>query len=121
MLEYDEFRAMNTTILVAAEGNRRDLEHGFKQVRKLIEESEQRFSRFREMSELTALNHSAGRWFEASAEMFSLLEAAKEAYRLTTGLFDPTILNALKVSGYDRSMDEIRLLDSVPENPNSTR
>jgi len=54
MLEYDEFRAMNTTILVAAEGRWNDLERGFTQVRNLIEESEQRFSRFRETSELTA-------------------------------------------------------------------
>ena len=117
MLEYDEFRAMNTTILVAAEGRWHDLEQGFTQVRKLIAESEQRFSRFRETSELTALNHSAGRWFEASPEMFSLLEDAKEVYQSTKGLFDPTILNALMVSGYDRSMDEIRQFDLVPENP----
>jgi thiamine biosynthesis lipoprotein len=119
MLEYDEFRAMNTTILVAAEGRRQELEPVFSKLRHLVEEHEERFSRFRQTSELTALNHAAGHWFECSAEMYSLLEEAKKAYQATQGLFDPTILNALRFSGYDRSMDEIRKLKSLdfPENP----
>jgi len=114
MLEYDEFTAMNTTILVAAEGDRESLEPGFAQVREIVTESEQRFSRFRETSELSALNRSAGQWFKASEDMFSLLEEAMEVYHLTKGLFDPTILKSLKAVGYDRSMDEIRQLDSMP-------
>ncbi len=114
MMEYDEFHAMTTTILVAAEGGRSDLEPGFTQVRRFVAESEQRFSRFRETSELTALNRSAGRWFEASEALFFLVQEAGEAFRLTGGLFDPTILGALKIAGYDRSMDEIRQSTSLP-------
>lgn len=114
MLEYDEFRAMNTTVQVAAEGERALLEPGFSLVRAFVAEAEERFSRFRETSELTALNRAAGKWFSVSAPMFSLLEEAVEVHERTSGLFDPTILGALKSVGYDRSMDEIRLLDSVP-------
>jgi len=113
-MEYDEFRSMNTTILVAAEGKRRDLYPGFARVRRWVASSEQRFSRFLETSELSALNRSAGNWFTASKDLFSLLEEAALVHRDTQGLFDPSILNALKYSGYNRSMDEIRKMTSVP-------
>ncbi len=114
MIEYDEFRAMNTTIQIAAEGEREALEPGFALVRRFVEEAEQRFSRFRDTSELSALNRAAGQWFPASDAMFSLLEEAMEAHQRTSGLFDPTVLSALKSVGYDRSMDDIRSLDSMP-------
>ena len=59
-MEYDEFEAMNTDIQIAAEGNPEDLWEGFKQVKRFITESEARFSRFREDSELCRLNRSTG-------------------------------------------------------------
>lgn len=114
MIEYDEFRAMNTTIQIAAEGEREALEPGFALVRRFVEEAEQRFSRFRDTSEISALNRAAGKWFSVSEAMFSLLEEAMEVHQRTSGLFDPTILSALKSVGYDRSMDEIRSFDSMP-------
>ncbi len=117
MMEYDEFRAMNTDILVAAEGNRKDLLPGFRQVREAIDRYEQRFSRFRPSSELSLFNQAAGDWVAVSSDMLELLQEAKEAYTLTNGLFDPSVLTALVAAGYDRSMDEIRLLDSVPGKP----
>lgn len=113
-MQYDEFRAMNTLIQVAAEGSRQDLEPGFQRVREFIAASEQRFSRFRPESELCRLNRSAGRWFDASQDLFDLLRKALELYRQTEGLFDPSILNALQQAGYDRSMDIIRLTGSKP-------
>ncbi|MEJ2757808.1 MAG: FAD:protein FMN transferase [Anaerolineales bacterium] len=115
MMEYDEFRAMNTTILVAAEGERKALMPGFILVRQWIEEAEARFSRFRQSSELSALNRSAGRWFDLSDDMYTLLMEAQAAYQMTGGLFDPTILPALAYAGYDRSMDEIRVYGAAPE------
>ena len=114
MMEYDEFRAMNTSILVAAEGTWQDLDPGFDRVRRLVAESEQRFSRFLETSELSALNRSAGNWFDASEDLFSMLQEAASVHEDTQGLFDPAILNALKYSGYNRSMDEIRQMTSIP-------
>lgn len=114
-MEYDEFSAMNTTIQVAAEGDRRDLEAGFARVRDYVAQSEQRFSRFRSNSELSELNRSAGRWFQASQDMVDLLQEAIEMYEMTDRFFNPSILGALKMIGYDRSMDEIRKVSRLPE------
>lgn len=107
---YDEFRAMNSDIVLAASGSdSAAIEKGFAQARQFIQQSEQRFTRFTETSELAQLNRSAGDQFTASAEMFLVLQ---QAYRLaveTEGLFNPAILPALKHAGYDRSIDEIQM------------
>jgi len=107
-MEYDEYPAMNTTIQVAAEGRRDELALGFQQVRRFITECEARFSRFREDSELCRLNRSAGTWFQASVELYDLMQEALQLHQLTGGLFDPSILKALQQAGYDRSMDAIQ-------------
>jgi len=107
-MEYDQFSAMNTLVQVAAQGERQDLAQGFERVRQFVEQSEERFSRFRETSELTRLNRSTGGWFYASPEMFDLVKAALKMHNLTGGLFDPSVLSALRQAGYDRSMDEIQ-------------
>lgn len=120
-MEFDEYQAMNTTIQVAAEGSRDELLPGFELVRRFTAECEERFSRFRDNSELCQLNRSAGTWFHSSTEMMDLVGEALDLYHLTGGLFDPSILNALQRSGYDRSMDEIKeighLLEAVAALP----
>ena len=108
MQSYD-FRAMNTGILLAGEGEREAVETGFSVAQKFIEDSEKRFTRFSNQSELAQLNRSAGGWFDASKDMFEVVSLALQLYRQTAGLFDPSILEALEQAGYDRSMDEIRL------------
>jgi FAD:protein FMN transferase len=108
-MHYDEFRAMNSDVILAACGeDLAAIENGFLSARQLINQSEQRFTRFSETSELAQINHTAGIWFTLSDEMFQVIQ---EAYRLaieTDGLFNPAILPALKNAGYDCSMDEIR-------------
>jgi thiamine biosynthesis lipoprotein len=113
-MEFDEFTAMNTLIQSAAEGEPNRLQAGFEGVRQFFAESEARFSRFRQDSELSQLNRAAGRWFCASPEMFAVVQEALELHRLTDGLFDPSILMALQRAGYDRSMDEIKKLSALP-------
>ena len=113
-MEYYEFPAMNTTVMLAADCHPEGLETGFRAVRQFVEGCEQRFSRFRDDSELSALNLSAGGWFRSSSEMFNLIEETFVLHRLTGGLFDPSILDALIQSGYDRSMDEIRRAGPQP-------
>lgn len=106
---YDEFRAMNSNIVLAASGE--DLaviNSGFSSARKFINQSEERFTRFSEESELAQLNRSAGDWFQASAEMFEVLQEAQRLAIETDGLFNPAILPELKQAGYDRSLDEIK-------------
>jgi FAD:protein FMN transferase len=107
-MEFQEFRAMNTSIVLAAEGRHDRLERGFQEARAVIEEGERRFTRFSPDSELTQLNRSAGSWFHASPDLFNLMSSAQSYYLETGGLFDPSILPALKAAGYTRSMDVIR-------------
>lgn len=102
-----EFRAMNTSVFMAAEGD--DWASvGMQAARQLVDEYVQRFSRFLPDSELSRLNESAGEWFPVSEDLMELLTRSMEYYNETGGLFDPSILPDLKRAGYDKSIDEIR-------------
>lgn len=107
-MEYFEFRAMNSQIVFAAEGNPNDLQQAFQEARAAMEAEERRFTRFCETSELSALNRASGEWVSVSRPMYQVVELALMFAGETGGLFDPSILDALKAAGYDRSMDEIK-------------
>ncbi len=107
-MEYQQFRAMNSEIVLAAEGPADSLTLGFKLARDFIAAGEERFTRFTDTSELSCLNRSAGAWFQASPELFDVVQQACEFARETHGLFDPTMLDALEAAGYDKSMDDVR-------------
>ena len=107
MIHTMEFRAMNTDILLAAEGER--VMEGMRAASAFIDDCEQRFSRFLPASEVTSLNRSAGNWQEVSDDLLEILQLSLKYHFETKGLFDPSILTALKRTGYDRSMDEIRV------------
>ncbi len=106
MIRSIEFRAMNTTVMLAAEGELA-LE-GMQATKLFIDECEQRFSRFLPASEVSDLNRSAGEWLSISADLMEMLQLSVKYHKQTNGIFDPTILADLKRVGYDRSMDEIR-------------
>ena len=107
-MDYQQFRAMNSDIVLAAEGSADALTLGFKQARDFIAAAEDRFTRFTDTSELSRLNRSAGAWFQASPALFDVVRQACDLAAETDGLFDPTILAALEAAGYDKSMDELR-------------
>jgi FAD:protein FMN transferase len=107
-METFSLRAMNTDILLAAEGQADGLMAGFEQTCQFIQASERRFTRFSEDSELSALNRSGGVRFRASADLFSVVALTQRFFDVTRGLFDPSILPELKRIGYDRSMDLLR-------------
>ena len=116
-MDYQQFRAMNSDIVLAAEGSADALTLGFKLARDFIAASEARFTRFTDTSELARLNRSSGAWFQASPELFDVVRLAREFAAETEGLFDPTMLAALEAAGYDKSMDDIHvhaLSDSPP-------
>jgi FAD:protein FMN transferase len=115
MIRSIEFRAMNTTVLLAAEGERAI--DGMQAAKTFIDECEQRFSRFLPGSELTDLNRSAGEWVKVSDDLMEMLELAQKYYDETQGIFDPTILADLKRAGYDRSMDIIQANGASDEVP----
>jgi thiamine biosynthesis lipoprotein len=113
------FRAMNTSVLLAAEGGGW-AQIGLQAARMYIHASERRFSRFLPNSELSHLNRSAGEWLTVSADMLELLKLSFTFYEQTGRLFDPSILPDLKRMGYDRTMDEVRTRGDVFP-PASTR
>jgi thiamine biosynthesis lipoprotein len=112
-MEIFRFRAMNTDIMLAAQGNPEQVQEGFQRAQQYIEASERRFTRFSEDSELSHLNRSAGTWFHASADMTFVVSLAKQYVEQTGGLFNPSILPDLERAGYDRSMDLIRAHDAL--------
>jgi thiamine biosynthesis lipoprotein len=73
----------------------------------LVRELEQRWSRFLDTSELSALNRHSGSLVVVSPETFGLIEKAIAAWRGTGGRFDPTIGVALAAHGYDRTFTEV--------------
>lgn len=115
-MQYCEFRAMNSSIVLAAEGTAAKLDAGFGMTRAWIEEQAARFTRFRETSELVQLNRSAGEWVRVSQEMYALLSDAQDLYHETGQLFDPTILDALEQAGYDRTIELVREQGAVARN-----
>ena len=74
----------------------------------VIGELDRTCSRFRDDSELTALNAASGTWSDVSPMLRDAIAAALRAARLTDGDVDPTIGRALIALGYDRDFDEIR-------------
>jgi FAD:protein FMN transferase len=79
---------------------------------------EARFSRFRTDSELSQLNRASGSKVHVSQDLCELVELAMAAAQSSGGLFDPAMIGALEVAGYDRSIERIRQEDSrVPTPP----
>jgi thiamine biosynthesis lipoprotein len=64
-------------------------------------------SRFREDSEISALNAAAGREHEVSPLLAQAIAVALHAARTSAGAVDPTVGHAVKVSGYDRDFAAI--------------
>lgn len=73
-----------------------------------VDDLERRWSRFLDTSEVSALNRRAGEFVTVSAPTLDLVRKALDAWRATGGLFDPTILGALRRAGYDRTFERVR-------------
>jgi thiamine biosynthesis lipoprotein len=99
------FAAMGTTVTITAEGRRfEEIADG---LRRLFEDREARFSRFRPDSELSLVNARAGTWTRVSPDFLALLLLALEGAAESGGLFDPTVLPALTAAGYDRDFKHL--------------
>ena len=77
------------------------------EARRRLFDLEQRWSRFIPDSEVDRLNDHAGQPVAVSAETVLLVERAVEAWRITGGAFDPTVLGDVIRAGYDRTFDEL--------------
>jgi FAD:protein FMN transferase len=98
------FRAMGSDAHIIVAGGGPDLlDHAVERVGDL----EQRWSRFLDDSEISELNREAGSFVSVSSETVTLIRRAIEAWRLSGGAFDPTVLGALLRAGYDRPFDQL--------------
>ncbi len=105
-----QFRAMNTDILLAVEGQEGS-EKLLQQAQSQIEDFERRFSRFLPDSELSTLNAHTGQWMHVSDDLLDMLVLARAYYEETGGLFDPAVLPDLKRVGYDASLEIVQQRD----------
>jgi thiamine biosynthesis lipoprotein len=102
------FRAMNTDVAawlwtdsILAPDRLREVETFFGQV-------EAELSRFRPSSGLSRLNAEAGNGPRPVSPLLqTVLAAALREAQASGGIFDPTMLNALRQAGYDRSFELI--------------
>jgi thiamine biosynthesis lipoprotein len=103
------FRAMGTQIEVLADDDTDPIvfEAAAASVARIFEREESRFSRFREDSELSRVNRSAGSWVEVSDPFADVVAMAIRGAERTGGLFDPTVLQALEAAGYDRDFASV--------------
>jgi FAD:protein FMN transferase len=76
-------------------------------VERTIEEFDLACSRFRDDSELSAVNAAAGAEVQVGPLLLDAVGAALRAARLTDGDVDPTVGQALIALGYDRDFDAL--------------
>ena len=105
------FTAMNTRVELrlyapddAAEPDCDAAVHG---VQRMFRHAEASMSRFDRHSELSRLNRSAGHSQRLSPALYDVVETALWVAGITAGLFDPTRLDDLAASGYDRSFEQL--------------
>lgn len=96
------FRAMGSDCHVVAVGGPA---HLLDEAKARIDRLERRWSRFLPDSEISQLNRSAGQPLTVSPETVELVDRAIEAWHLSGGAFDPTVLGDVIRAGYDRSFD----------------
>ena len=101
------FRAMGTNIRLWIEADPATAGQALADAEALFREVERALSRFASTSELCRLNEQTGQWVKVSKTLWAVLSVAIEFAEETDGLFDPTILNALKAAGYNRSFTAI--------------
>jgi len=73
--------------------------------RRRLEELERRWSRFLPGSDVSRLNTSPEALMLVSSDTVALVTAMKEAWRVTSGRYDPTMLAAIVAAGYAASID----------------
>jgi thiamine biosynthesis lipoprotein len=111
-LSEHRFRAMNTEVAAWLWS---DIGHAavwLREVEAFFGEVEAELSRFRPDSGLSRLNAAVGRGPQPISELLeTVLSLALKAAEESNGLFDPTVLHALRQAGYDRSFE---LLAGLP-------
>ncbi len=106
-MERLEFRAMGCQMLAVVDSDEPNALDAIKQVPLWFEVWEQALSRFRQNSELNALNRAAGQTFQASRTLFEVVQQALVAAKTSGGIVTPAILDAMEAAGYDKSFEQL--------------
>lgn len=100
------FAALGTTAVVVVD-HPSGLPAAVTAVRQELDDIDRTCSRFRSDSDLSRLNDADGAWTEVDDLLVRAVDAALRAARLTEGLVDPTIGEAMQRIGYDRDFAEV--------------
>lgn len=111
MINKLEFKAMGCHMFAALDLPQEQLTE-LERVPSWFEAWEQSLSRFRETSELSQLNYSAGAPFQISETLWNVLHELLAAERRSLGLVTPAVLDALMLAGYDRSFKDLMPVSS---------
>ena len=98
------FRAMGSDCTVIVVGGRPGMAES---ARRRIADLEGKWSRFIDESEISRLNRAGGRPTTVSPETLELIERSLDAWRISGGAFDPTVLGSVIRAGYDRSFEQL--------------
>jgi FAD:protein FMN transferase len=85
--------------------------------RRRLEALEGRWSRFRDDSDLSRLNSSPEAMLVVTLDTVRLVTTMKEAWTVTGGRYDPTLLGAINAAGYATSVDGTGRRSSRPRGP----
>ncbi|MGB3218895.1 MAG: FAD:protein FMN transferase [Anaerolineae bacterium] len=108
MLHQIHLRAMNTEVGIWLWQPAAQAAERLRQASQRFTAIEAELSRFRPDSGLSRLNAAAGSGPQPVLPLlWTVLTAALEAARRSDGLFDPTLLHALRRAGYDRSFEQL--------------
>ena len=111
MLFFTEFRAMGCRVTIQLEAPS-EAKSVFDQIPQQIASIEAQLTRFKPDSDLMQLNAKAGEWVQVSQTLLENILAAKQAARITNGLYNPMVLPAIIASGYDRSFEQMRAVET---------
>lgn len=99
-----KFRAMATDVTFQLVGPTPESAAALARAEAVFHAVEQACTRFNPDSPLMRANADPRNWHEVPVLCFDAIAAAAVAHRETDGRFDPRVLKALTVAGYDRSL-----------------
>jgi thiamine biosynthesis lipoprotein len=113
VLASESFTALGTTAVVAVD-DPFSLSTAVEAVRGELADIDRTCSRFRDDSDLSRLNAADGAWTDVDDLLVLAVDAALRAARLTEGLVDPTVGEAMLQIGYDRDFADVPTADPTP-------
>lgn len=106
-----EFRVMGCEATVVVAGGPPSLAAW---AQRRLDQLESLWSRFRPDSEISRLNAAGGAVMEVSPETLHLVQRGIEAWQLTDGAYDPTVLGDMLRAGYTVTFDTLPTSGAIP-------